>query len=106
MLAYNEILDHVERELEAEKDPDSVVWRFQEIIAHEGPLRPEDPSYNGSLYNVKVLWSDGATTYEPLSVMGADDPVTCAVYARKQGLLDKPGWKWFKRIAKNEKKLK
>ena len=106
ILSYNKILDHVEREIEATSDPDHVVWRFQEIIAHEGPLRPDDPSYMGSTYNVKVLWSDGTTTYEPLSVIGADDPVTCAVYARKNGLLDKPGWKRFKRIAKNEKKLK
>jgi hypothetical protein len=35
----------------------------------------------------------------------ADDPVSCAIYARENELLDKPGWKSFKHIAKREKKL-
>jgi len=105
VLTYNEILDFVEKEISANLDPDKVVWSFQEIVAHEGPLRSTDPSYNGSLYNVKVLWSDGSTTYEPLNVIAADDPVTCALYARKHNLLDTDGWKRFRRIAKNEKKL-
>ena len=106
LIAYNEILDYVEQEIEADKDPDKVVWKFQEIVAHEGPLNSTDPSYKGSMYNVKVLWSDGSNTYEPLSVIGADDPVTCALYAKKHNLLDLPGWKRFKKIAKNETKLK
>ena len=105
LIAYNEILGYIEDEIEASKDPDTVVWRFTEIVAHEGPLHTSDPSYKGSKYNVKVNWSDGTSTYEPLSVIGADDPVTCALYAKKHGLLDEPGWKRFKRIAKNEKKL-
>jgi hypothetical protein len=31
--------------------------------------------------------------------------VTCAVYARKHGLLEEEGWKRFKGIAKREKKM-
>jgi hypothetical protein len=31
--------------------------------------------------------------------------VTWAVYARKHGLLEEEGWKWFKGIAKREKKM-
>jgi hypothetical protein len=38
-------------------------------------------------------------------VIATDDPVTCAIYARENGLLDKPGWKRFQHIAKNEKKF-
>ena len=106
LIAYNEVLDHVEREIEASQDPDTVVWRFTEIVAHEGPLHTTDPSYKGSGYNVKVLWSDGTTTYEPLSVIANDDPVTCALYAQKHGLLEEPGWRRFKRIVKNQKKLR
>jgi hypothetical protein len=30
---------------------------------------------------------------EPLNIFGKDDPVTCAVYAHKHGLLEKEGWK-------------
>ena len=34
--------------------------------------------------------------------MQKDDPVTCAIYARENGLLDTPGWKQFKKIAKRK----
>ena len=52
-----------------------------------------------------VGWEDGSKTYEPLSQMIADDPVTCALYAKEQGLLDKTGWKWLKGIARRDKKM-
>jgi hypothetical protein len=31
--------------------------------------------------------------------------VTCAVYACEHRLLEEEGWKWFKGIAKREKKM-
>jgi hypothetical protein len=37
--------------------------------------------------------------------MGKYDPVTIAVYAKEHGLLDKPGWKNFKRYARKAKTL-
>ena len=52
-----------------------------------------------------VEWEDGSKTYEPLTQMIADDPVTCALYAKEQGLLDKPGWKRLKGIARRDKKM-
>jgi len=52
-----------------------------------------------------VEWEDGSTTYEPLTTIAADDPVTVALYAKEKGLLDTPGWKRFKRIANREQKL-
>jgi len=39
-------------------------------------------------------------------MIASDDPVTCAEYARTHDLLDTPGWKRFRRLAKNEKKIK
>jgi hypothetical protein len=48
-------------------------------------------------------WDDGEITTEPLSVIAADDPVTCAVYAREHDLLDVEGWKHFWNLAKHEK---
>jgi hypothetical protein len=32
--------------------------------------------------------------------LAADDPVTCAIYARENGLLDLPGWHQFRNLAK------
>ena len=37
--------------------------------------------------------------------MAQNSPVECAKYAKDNGLLDVPGWKRFKKIAKKEKKL-
>jgi hypothetical protein len=50
-----------------------------------------------------IEWENGEITTEPLAIIAADDPVTCTIYAREHGLLDKPGWKRFKHIVKHEK---
>ena len=63
-----------------------------------------DKEYNGSPYNVQVEWANGETTYEPLSIIAADDPVSCAIYARENGLLDTPGWHCFKPLAKQDQR--
>jgi hypothetical protein len=41
-----------------------------------------------------------------LKTTAADDPVTCAEYARGNNPLNLDGWKHFQRLAKREKKLK
>ncbi len=50
-------------------------------------------------------WEDGSITAEPLGIIAADDPVTCAIYARENDLLLKDGWKRFKSIARRQKKM-
>ena len=49
-----------------------------------------------------IEWENGEITSEPLSVIAADDPVTCALYASDNNLLHLDGWKQFKHIAKKE----
>jgi hypothetical protein len=105
ILAYNEILDKIETDLDKEFHDTDRQWRFKDIVAHEGPLLSRDKNYKGSRYNVLVNWETGESTYEPLDVIGADDPVTCAIYAKSQGLLDTPGWKQFKRVASRDKQV-
>jgi hypothetical protein len=100
IMSYGEILTHINKDEEQE-----VLWRYKRIMGHQGPLSPHDEGYNGSAYNVQVEWENGEITYEPLNVIAADDPVSCAIYARDHGLLDTPGWKRFKRIAKRQQKL-
>jgi len=95
ILSYNEILNYIEQQ----DDDGTKVWQFCRITAHEGPLRPTDPSYKGSKYNIMIEWENGEITSEPLTLIAADDPVTCAIYAKENGLLDLDGWKRFKGIA-------
>ena len=76
LLSYRQVLDYIE------KDADNpIVWKFKRIVAHEGPLDSNSPSYKGSSYNVRIEWENGEITDEPLTILAAGDPVTCAIYA-------------------------
>jgi hypothetical protein len=57
------------------------------------------------MYNIMIEWENGETTSEPLKAIAKDDPVKCAIYAKDNGLLDLPGWKQVKSIAKCQKKF-
>ena len=105
VVSYNEILDHIEKEASNDDDGNQL-WKFKSITGHAGPLVPDDSTYKGSSYNVLVEWEDGSCTYEPLHIFAADSPVIVAKYAAENGLLSTPGWKRFRRISKNEKKMK
>ena len=52
-----------------------------------------------------VEWETGEITEKPLSIIAADDPVTCAAYAKQHNLLNLLVWRRFRNIAKNRKSL-
>ena len=99
-MSYVQILDHLDQQEQQEE-----LYKFRAISGHQGPLSPQDENYKGSKYNVMVEWETGEITEEPLSLIAADDPVTCAEYAKKHNLLHLDGWKRLKHIAKNQKQL-
>jgi hypothetical protein len=102
LLSYNDIVDYINND---EQEENNRTWNFKKITVHDGPLKPNDPSYNGSMWNVMVKWENGEITSEPLSVIAADDPVICAIYAHDHNLLQLEGWKHFAHIARREKKM-
>ena len=104
IMSYNQLMDYIQKGTEAEEDPDSL-FKFRDIVAHQGPLESTDPDHKGSKYNVMVEWESGEVTYEPLTLISKDDPITCAVYAKKHDLLDTTGWTHLKRYAKTSKRL-
>ena len=104
IMSYNQFMDYIQKGTDAEEDPDSL-FKFRDIVAHQGPLESTDPNHKGSKYNVMVEWESGEVTYEPLTLISKDDPITCAVYAKKHDLLDTTGWKHLKRYAKTSKRL-
>ena len=83
-------MDNIQKGTDAEEDPDSL-FKFRDIVAHQGPLESTDPNHKGSKYNVMVEWESGEVSYEPLTLISKDDPITCAVYAKKHDLLDTTG---------------
>ena len=94
IIAYNELSNIIEDQHNRElNNPTSMHWTFKAITEHQGPIKPSNARYIGSSYNVLVHWEDGSDTFEPLSVMAKADPLTCALYAKDNDLLDTPGWK-------------
>ena len=84
---------------------DQELYKFRAIIGHQGPLLASDPDWKGSKNNVQVEWETGEITFEPLSIIAADDPVTCAAYAKENDLLALEGWRRFRSLAKKDKVL-
>jgi hypothetical protein len=94
ILSYNELMDYIKKDKQQHQDKDgNGFWNFKHIVSHEGPFRASDPEYKGSRYNILIEWENGEITSEPFNIFGKDDPVTCAVYACKNGLLEEEGWK-------------
>ena len=98
IITYIDVINHIDNDNEEDNR-----WKFNSIKDHQGPLSKRDEWYKGSRYNVLVNWDSRESTHEPLDVIGNDDPVTCALYVKKNNLLDTPNWKRFKRIATNQK---
>ena len=107
IVACNDIVDFIEQDQTWDG-----IWKFRQVLDHQGPLKPSDPRYKGSRYNVQVEWETGEITWEPLTTKDKtgiydSDPVTIAIYAEKHGLLDTPGWMLpgLKKRAKTQKRL-
>ena len=87
-MSYVQILDHLDHQGQQED-----LYKFRAITGHQGPLSPQDENYKGSKYNVMVEWETGEKTDELLFLIAADDPVTCAEYAKRHDLLHLDGCK-------------
>ena len=79
--SYNQLLEHLENAQNNDMGMDQELFKFRSIIRHQGLLAVSDLYWKGSKYNVQVEWETGEITSEPLSIIAADDPVTCAAYA-------------------------
>jgi hypothetical protein len=106
IVACKELSNIIEDQHNCElNDPDSMHWTFQAMTAHQGPISSSDARHKGSSCNVLVHWEDGSETFKPLSVVAKADPLTCALRAKDNDLLNTPGWKSLKRVADQEVKF-
>ena len=83
LITYNQLLDHLEQAEEQENSMDQELYKFRAIICHESLLKATDPNWKGSKWNVQIEWETCEITFEPLSVIAADDPITCAAYVKE-----------------------
>jgi hypothetical protein len=101
VVSYNKILDYVERE---HTNEDGHHWKFRTILGHiHTPVGHKERM--GSDYNVKTGWETGAVSIEPLDFLAKDIPVDLAMNGKKHDLLEKEGWKRFRRIANQDQHL-
>ena len=87
ILMHNQIMDHLSK-----GDDEDIIWKFKDIIGHQGQLTKNHKDYKGSPYNLTALWENGKTSNKPLLVIAADNPVSCTIYAGQNNLLYQPGW--------------
>ena len=83
IISYSQLVDHLEAAVNEDNEISDDLYKFRALIGHQGPLKAKDPNWKGCKYNVLVDWETGEKTYEPLSVLAADDPVTCTTYAKR-----------------------
>ena len=98
IMSYNDIMDYLSR---SNNQYDGEYCRYRDIIGHR-EVRPGDHSYDGCSINLRVRWEDNSITEQPLNTFMKDAKVDCALYAKKNGLLEKKGWRRLKPIAKRE----
>ena len=103
IISYSQLVDHLEAAVNEDNEISDDLYKFRALIGHQGPLKATDPNRKGCKYSVLVNWETGENTYEPLSVLATDDPVTCATYAKENDLLHIDGWKRFRNLAKRDK---
>ena len=87
LMHYSDLVEEWDKH---HNDPQEDIWIFKEIIDHR-------QKHNRN--KVKVLWDDESETWEPLSVISKADPITCAEYAFKTGILHLSGWRRFRRYS-------
>ena len=90
LITYNQLLDHLEQVEGQENSMDQELYKVSAIIGHEGPSKVTDPNWKGSKCNFKIEWA--------ISVIAADDPITCAAYAKEKNLYNLDGWKRFRHL--------
>ena len=106
ILTYNRMLDWVDRDLHRDD-----AFKYTGIKAHR--LHPDPTGAKGlgyeeaerGSYQLLIEWESGEVTWENYKGIFADDPVTVALYAKRNGLLNTTKWRECKRFIKNAKTM-
>ena len=64
IMSYYQLMDYIQKGTDAEEDPD-LLFKFRDIVTHQGPLETTDPDHKGSKYNVMVEWEPGRSLMSP-----------------------------------------
>ena len=95
-MTYNKMLEWCDRDLD--KDD---MYKIDSIVDHRKAKLPDSKGQ----WEVLIKWASGITSWNCATLTFTDDPVSMAVYALKNGLLDTPGWRRCRSYVKNVKKF-
>lgn len=73
--------------------PDEQKYTFEKILTHEGPIDSTHKRWKGCAFNLKLKWSTGETSWEPLDRVFDDVPAHVVEYARQKNMLGNKHWK-------------
>ena len=93
ILTFNQMIEWCARDADSDD-----MFRFDGILDHRWVA-------NTRKYEVLVLWATGEKTWNDLTDVWSDDPVSVAMYAKKNGLLHLDQWRRCRRIVKSERTL-
>ena len=79
------------------------LYKLKALIGHQRSPKAPNLNLKRCKYYVLVEWETGEKTHEPLPVLAADDPVTCASFTKANGISHLNGWKRFKKFGKKDK---
>ena len=95
IITYNEILGLVEAQLD--QDEGKQTWTFESILDHRKTKKGGN--------EILILWTTGEESWESLSWIADQDPITIAEYAKANLLLGKSGWKRFRKYVNQGNKF-
>ena len=61
-------------------------------MSHEGHMQYHHAKYDDSMWNIVIEWENEDITSEPLSIIGANNSVACAIYEKENDELEKLGY--------------
>ena len=84
----------IQEALLSRKDDAAQEWTISKVLDHRTI---------GKTMEVYVEWKDGDKSWEPMEVIRKDDPIALASYAKEKDLVYSPGWRWARKLVKNER---
>ena len=69
---------------------DADLRQYARISAHKFVKHTDE--YKGSLFNLRVEWKDGGSSWEPMHSVVKSDIIAVAAYGQAHGLLETKGW--------------
>ena len=72
IMTCTDLIDILKMHIEAKLNGEAKAHTYFEFVGYQGQLKPSDPRYKGSSWNLLLHWEDGAHTWEPLKILMAD----------------------------------